>query len=327
MTSRDAEVAVPVGHCVVFGAERGSGSSSLPRSLHGLGPLPARPPRYFRVLRPRLTSRTAEAERSCQSCRPSWSLTSPSELSPLCRNSSQLPKKPRAPPLLGFALFSPLYRSTFGASTPGSRGFLRLDGATRRVSFRPRGFSPPRRFPPHLGCEFVAPRCRLWGSARFLLPASRNARRLPGGPSHSPRRVSYPSKSSPHQQPYRITAAVALVSFLPALLARTSLDRSRAVWPVAGSRSFRVVARRRRGPRPPLARHTAAGRSLRWCAHLRRPRPSLVPCGSAGRGRWFRAVPPWPEPGQLGLRPPEEGRDLVRTDGRPRSPVEPRGAR
>ena len=50
----------------------------------------------------------------------------------LCRNSSQLPKKPRVPPLLGFARETPLCRSTFCVSTPGSRGFLRPGPARGR---------------------------------------------------------------------------------------------------------------------------------------------------------------------------------------------------
>jgi hypothetical protein len=73
---------------------------------------------------------------------------------------------------LGFARLPPLCRSTFSASTPGSRGSLRPDETSRRVTFRPRGLSPPRRLSPRWGCGFVAPRCRLWSSTRFLLPAS-----------------------------------------------------------------------------------------------------------------------------------------------------------
>jgi hypothetical protein len=34
------------------------------------------------------------------------------------------------------------------------------------ISFRPRGFSPPRRFPPHMGCRLEAC-CRPWGSPCF----------------------------------------------------------------------------------------------------------------------------------------------------------------
>lgn len=57
-------------------------------------------------------------------------------------------------PLLGFV--SPLRRTTRIASTPGStpcdrsrrQTSLRVDDATRRLPFRPRGVAPPRRFPP-----------------------------------------------------------------------------------------------------------------------------------------------------------------------------------
>ena len=210
----------------------------------------------------------------------------------LCRNSSQLPKKPRAPPLFGFALFRPSTDRPSVRSLPEAEASFGSTVLPVEIAFRPRGFSPPRRFTPHRGCEFVAPRCRLWGSARFLLPASRSARRLPGGPSHFPRRVSYPSKSSPHQQPYRITAAVALVSFLPALLARTrSTEAERAGRsPVAEATSSLPGAFAGRGPlwriAPPWAE--AVGGAI----HPRRPKPSPVPCVAAGRSLWFRAGPP-----------------------------------
>jgi len=81
------------------------------------------------------------------------------------------------------------------------------------VSFRPHGLSPSRRFAPRGRCEFVAPRCQPWGSPRFNPGTTRSVRRRPGRRSRSPRRGSYPSKGSPRQQPYRITAAVALLPF------------------------------------------------------------------------------------------------------------------
>jgi hypothetical protein len=64
----------------------------------------------------------------------------------------------------------PLCRSTSDASTPGSLRSLRDNGANHRLLFRPRGFSPPRRFAPRRCCGFVAPRYRLWGSLRFPVP-------------------------------------------------------------------------------------------------------------------------------------------------------------
>jgi len=50
----------------------------------------------------------------------------------------------------------PKQRTTFGSGVPSPD-----------VLFRPRGLSPPRRFSPHRGCGFVAPRYRPWGSSRF----------------------------------------------------------------------------------------------------------------------------------------------------------------
>lgn len=37
------------------------------------------------------------------------------------------------------------------------------------TAFRPRGFSPPRRFTPRSGCGSIAPRYRSWGSLRFRI--------------------------------------------------------------------------------------------------------------------------------------------------------------
>jgi hypothetical protein len=55
---------------------------------------------------------------------------------------------------------SPSRRYTFRVSTPRSRGPLRTDAARRRFTFRPRGFTPPQRFPPRESYGSVAPRNR-----------------------------------------------------------------------------------------------------------------------------------------------------------------------
>jgi hypothetical protein len=121
----------------------------------------------------------------------------------------------RVPPLLGFVRFAPLCRSTSDAYTPGSSRSLRSDGATRRILFRPRGFSPPRRLAPHRRCGFVAPRCRLWGPSRFPVPVPPSLWRW-ARTFRSPRRGD-PTKSSPRQQPFRIAAVVASLPF-PSIL-------------------------------------------------------------------------------------------------------------
>jgi hypothetical protein len=79
------------------------------------------------------------------------------------------------------------------------------------IRFRPRGFSPPRRFSPRGGCEFVAPRCRPWGSPRFPSRAPAPPKGIGWASGRSPRWGSHPSKSSPRQQPRRITATLAVV--------------------------------------------------------------------------------------------------------------------
>jgi hypothetical protein len=107
----------------------------------------------------------------------------------------------------------PLCRHAQRVSTPGDRSLHRTDGATRQFSFRPRGFTPPRRFAPHNGARVCCTPQPARGSPRFGPSCPRRRpRATAGGRGPSPRRGSHPSKSFPRQQPYRITAAVA---FLP----------------------------------------------------------------------------------------------------------------
>jgi hypothetical protein len=80
-------------------------------------------------------------------------------------------------------------------------------------SFRPRGFAPPRRFPPQRSVRacciplpvlgFVAFRASV--AAARPKPATVYGKRFP-------RRGSYPPKNPPRRQPYRVTTALA---FLP----------------------------------------------------------------------------------------------------------------
>lgn len=159
---RDFEVSVPVGHCDLFGVIRGSRSVGLPCSPLDLGPSPTWSSGSSRSSRTRPTAR-------CRQCCTFWPpVITPRDLWPLLQSAHSPARAPRDPrrdhelvPLMGSARLPPLCRSTFRASTPGSRGFLWPDGANRPISFRPRGLSPPRRFAPRRGCGSIAPRCRL----------------------------------------------------------------------------------------------------------------------------------------------------------------------
>jgi hypothetical protein len=112
----------------------------------------------------------------------------------------------------------------------------------------------------------------------------------PGWSSHFPRRGSYPSKSSPHQQPYRITAAVAFLPLLHDLLARTARPVGQA----------RPVCRRPKPPVPSraparaeaLARTRASNRrGVRKCVCRQSPRRLEVrapPVAEAPGGAYVR---------------------------------------
>jgi hypothetical protein len=107
---------------------------------------------------------------------------------------------PAAPPRL--LLEVPLHRRTLRSSTPGKPSEDRSPSGTRAtgcVSFRPCGFSPPRRLAPSSRCGFVAPRCRSWGSPRFCCDrVGPGPRALATRPRASSRRV-HPSKDAPRR--------------------------------------------------------------------------------------------------------------------------------
>jgi hypothetical protein len=109
------------------------------------------------------------------------------------------------------------------------------------IPFRPRGFSPPRRIAPRGGCEFVAPRCRPWGSPRFPSRAPGPPRGFGLASGRFPRCGSHPSKSSPRQQPRRITAALAVLPLPFGGGCGTSRDaRCRTPQPAPPRRSSRL---------------------------------------------------------------------------------------
>jgi len=95
--------------------------------------------------------------------------SSPSERSRLCRTPRDFRRSPSSSSPGIRPLHAPLPLPA-DPSTPGGLRPLRSDGATHRILFHPRGFSPPRRFAPCRCCGFVAPRCRFWGSSRFPVP-------------------------------------------------------------------------------------------------------------------------------------------------------------
>jgi hypothetical protein len=77
---------------------------------------------------------------------------------------------------------------------------LRPACANKQVSFRPRGFSPPRRLPPASQCGLVASHCRSWGSPRcFHPPACASRLRRANQPARlgSFPRCAHPSKILP----------------------------------------------------------------------------------------------------------------------------------
>jgi len=140
------------------------------------------------------------------------------------------------PPLLGFTSgrtgllrvpLPPLHRHATERPLPHAPcgSCFGSEGTTLEIPFRPRGFAPPRRFPPLGGRGLVASRCQSWGSSRFVLSGSQSAPgriQLPSGvPTPSPRRFSHPSKDSPRRQPHHVTVAVAPLPF-PLIPLRTS---------------------------------------------------------------------------------------------------------
>jgi hypothetical protein len=155
--------------------------------------------------------------------------------------------------------------------------------------FRPRGLSPPRRFAPHRGCGFVAPRCRLWGSTRF--PS-----RLPAHPRVPCKAFAFPAPRVIPFEEFPSSAAVPHHCGLcpPAIAARSPcpdlLDRSRA-WRRPCSRSCLVAA-----GSPPRA-----GAVVGVC------NPSSRGCPGCGTARLAEAVeagvhPRWPKPALMRVR-------------------------
>jgi hypothetical protein len=85
------------------------------------------------------------------------------------------------PPLVGSSSrgirVSPSHRHTSHTSTPRSRSPFRSDTAKCQLTFRPRGFAPPRRFTPRESHGSVAPRNRSKVRRVSCVPPARATRR------------------------------------------------------------------------------------------------------------------------------------------------------
>jgi hypothetical protein len=250
------EVAVPVGHCVASARGSVAGRFAFPASSATVGRyqpgprgIPGSP------VHPRSVGGACASSRLVD-CRPRELLLSFRALSSLPELLAAS-EEVRVLPLVGFACFVPLCRSSSDASTPGSSRFLRSDGATRRISFRPRGFAPPRRFPPHRLCGFVAPRCRSWGSSRFAVPPGRLSAAGSCGPFPATRFL--PSKSSPRQQPFlhRCIRCLPVVCVRPAVPILPGCPGG-----LSSEEEGRGIGTSRR-PKPPSFLSVRGGRSLR----------------------------------------------------------------
>ena len=171
------------GYCVSPTSVPVAGLSAFPALPHDLravaGPGPSGSSRNVRRLPPKLPT---------------------DGLHGLCLSFSALAKA-LEPPLVGSSSHgirvSPSHRYTSRASTPRSRSSLRADVATRRLSFRPRGFAPPRRFSPRGSHGSVAPRNRSRVRCVSCLPPFHSARRRCGRVGFNPRNAVHTLRRFP----------------------------------------------------------------------------------------------------------------------------------
>jgi hypothetical protein len=100
---------------------------------------------------------------------------------------------------------SPLHRHARAASTPATTACRRFgpEGATPEVPFHPRGFSPPRRFPPLHESRACCIPLPILGSTAFLLVVSRSEDRdsppLPRDAGPYPSKNSSPTAGTRHR--------------------------------------------------------------------------------------------------------------------------------
>ncbi len=147
---------------------------------------------------------------------------------------------------------------------------LRRLAAMRAVTFRPRGFSPPRRFPPRGGCGLVASRSRPGGSTRFRrsnepLPRAVTPFEVFPSPAAGPRHrgrcppVVTLGHRTRSRSPPGLPCDVRSLRAPPPSLTRSPSPRRRASRQTVTCLAF-VAASSRRRPRAP---HVAMPRSVR----------------------------------------------------------------
>jgi len=141
----------------------------------------------------------------------------------------------------------------------------RFEATSPEIPFRPRGFAPPRRFPPRAELRACCIPLPILGFAAFPY----RSRRLPKQGRRSgtfPQRNSHPSKETPRRQPHRVTAAVALLPLARRASRRPFRDAccqdcvgtppftvASASGPCSATESVTAPCRRRRGrSSPPL---------------------------------------------------------------------------
>jgi len=177
---------------------------------------------------------------------------------------------------------------------PPCGGHLRPDAAKRQVTFRPRGFAPPRRIPSELARGPVASRCRPWGSLRFQPPATRSSlQRVGPGP-----RGTFPATRFTPLEGFPSSTAVPRHRgrCLPGVRARKTRDRSPPGVRVRGRTIGPLVTGEPvRGP-PPDAEASEGGNPPRASPKTdpRPPAPRAVPAslpreaGTLPPASWLR---------------------------------------
>jgi hypothetical protein len=199
---------------------RWAGRWVLPCSPPGLRPSPVRGPRgrHRGIASERRTARLRHSMNRSILLRSVRTRAGP--LATRAGRNRSPDRMTEALPLLGFVTFRPSTDTSIARPLPATRVAprrLRADGTTRPASFRPRGFAPPRRFPPRAGLRACCIPLPVLRFVRVSLKPAPTVSRggSPGGDPHrsqwvsGPRssRRSYPSKSSPRFQPHRVTAA------------------------------------------------------------------------------------------------------------------------